>query len=152
MSDAAASPPSGGPWYRRGLRFRCLGVECGDCCSGKHGTGHVWVDEAEIEALARHLGLAVDDFTRRHVRLVGRRLALVEKPNLDCIFYEAGRGCTVYEARPRQCRAYPFWPDLLKTPRAWEAEKACCPGIEAEGAEIVDRAAIRGLLRIRSRP
>ena len=36
------------PWFREGLKFACTG--CGDCCTGE--PGYVWVNKAEIEAMA----------------------------------------------------------------------------------------------------
>ncbi len=53
---------------------------------------------------------------------------LREKANGDCVFYESGRGCTVYQARPRQCRTWPFWESNLRTPEDWERTKELCPG------------------------
>ena len=68
------------PWYAAGLRFQCTG--CGNCCTG--APGHVWVNQAEIEALAAHLGTTIDEFEARYVRPVGIRRSLVEFPNGDC--------------------------------------------------------------------
>lgn len=117
------------PWHAEGLPFACVGPSCGDCCSGRWGRGYVWVSVEEMERLAAHLGLTFDAFTRRHVRRVGDRYSLTEKLNLDCVFYEQERGCTVYQARPATCRAYPFWPRVLRSRETWEAEARHCPGI-----------------------
>jgi len=87
----------------------------------------VWVGRAEIEALARFLGLSVDDFGKRYLRKVGLRHSLIEKPNGDCVFYD--RGCTVYPARPAQCRSFPFWGENLKSRKAWDDVAAECPGM-----------------------
>ncbi|RMF38998.1 MAG: YkgJ family cysteine cluster protein [Planctomycetota bacterium] len=112
-------------WYRDGLRFEC--TQCGACCSGE--PGYVWVDAQEIEHLARHMNLAVDEFRRRFVRRVGGRYSLVEYPDGDCIFLDSEtKGCMVYAARPKQCRTWPFWPSNLKTVRDWEETCQACPG------------------------
>ena len=37
-------------------------------------------------------------------------------------------GCSVYDRRPTQCRAYPFWKALIPEDK-WNAEAARCPGI-----------------------
>ena len=111
------------PWYREGLQFTCTG--CGDCCTGN--PGYVWVGRAEIEALARFLGLSVDDFGKRYLRKVGSRHSLIEKPNGDCVFYD--RGCTVYPARPAPCRSFPFWGEYLECRKAGEDVAAECPGM-----------------------
>ncbi len=130
-------------WVERegGLSFTC--TRCGDCCRG--GPGYVWVGAEEIEALARHLGLDVSSFGRRYLRRVGGRLALTEKPNWDCVFWEEGRGCTVYPVRPAQCRTYPFWAEVVRSRAAWGEEAARCPGIAADGRRYAP-AEIRALL------
>lgn len=128
MSPSSAPDPSPpdptAPWYRDGLAFEC--TRCGACCTGS--PGFVWVDADEIERLAGHLGLTLDAFGRRYLRRVQGQLSLIEKPNFDCIFWEPGTGCTVYEARPTQCRTWPFWPENLATPAAWDGVRQVCPG------------------------
>ena len=57
------------------------------------------------------------------------RLALKEKSNFDCIFWNAG--CTVYHVRPLQCRAFPFWDTVVCSPEAWEIAGRGCSGINA---------------------
>ncbi len=85
------------PWFQKGLRFEC--TQCGDCCTG--APGYVWVNREEIEALAKDLEMAVDEFERRFVRRVGIRKSLVEYANGDCVFFDnRARKCTVYDARP----------------------------------------------------
>ncbi len=37
--------------------------------------------------------------------------------------------CSVYSARPAQCRSYPFWPSLLHSPESWQQEAGYCEGI-----------------------
>jgi uncharacterized protein len=113
------------PWFQDGLRFEC--TQCGDCCTGT--PGYVWVNEEEIGALAKHMGIAPDDFEARYVRRVGKRKSLVEFENGDCVFFDnQTRKCKVYEARPRQCRTWPFWDSNLRTPQAWKETCAVCPG------------------------
>jgi Fe-S-cluster containining protein len=112
-------------WFENGLRFDCTG--CGHCCTGSNG--YVWVEEAEIRELAAHVGLALDDFGRRFLRRVGTRYALLESQRDGaCVFLE-GTACRVYDARPRQCRSYPFWPANLATPADWQLTAARCEGI-----------------------
>jgi Fe-S-cluster containining protein len=54
-------------------------------------------------------------------------LSLKEKSNFDCVFWN--QGCTVYRARPAQCRTFPFWPVVLGSPEAWEIAATGCPGM-----------------------
>ena len=113
------------PWYHAGLRFTC--TQCGQCCTG--APGFVWVNEEEIAALARLSDLDVEAFEYRYVRRVGARKSLREFPNGDCVFFDGQtRRCSVYAARPRQCRTWPFWDSNLKTVEDWEHTCSVCPG------------------------
>jgi uncharacterized protein len=118
------NPGAEDPWYREGLSFTC--TKCGACCTG--APGYVWVVAEEIEALAGHRGLSVEEFGRQFVRRVGDRFSLVERPGGDCIFWDRAIGCTVYEARPIQCRTWPFWPENIESAESWEDVTSICPG------------------------
>jgi Fe-S-cluster containining protein len=115
------------PWYANGLRFECTG--CGGCCRARNGYDHVYLDLGEARALARHLGLSLRAFKRRYTRVLpgdGQlELAFVAGA---CPFL-AGTSCTVYAARPLQCRTWPFWPENLRQ-RTWQTEIApSTPGV-----------------------
>lgn len=113
------------PWFKDGLRFQCS--QCGDCCTG--APGHVWVNQEEIQNLSKQIGVDEDEFERKYVRRVGIRKSLVEFPNGDCVFFNGkARKCTVYEARPRQCRTWPFWQSNLRTEEDWRQTCEVCPG------------------------
>ena len=47
----------------------------------------------------------------------------------DCVFWTDG-GCSVYSARPLQCRTYPFWSHIVDSEEQWAREAAECPGID----------------------
>lgn len=135
------------PWYADGLRFGCTG--CGACCLIE---GHVWVDKEEIARLAEHLGLSLDDFGAKYLRRIGRRYSLTEIPfpgnptKKACVFWDGK--CTVYEARPRQCRTFPFWSENLESPEAWQEAADLSPGVNSgrlyQLGEIEDLAKGRG--------
>jgi Fe-S-cluster containining protein len=113
------------PWYKDGLRFKCTG--CGDCCTG--APGFVWVNNDEIAALAAEVGVDEEEFEDRYVRTIGVRKSLNELDNYDCVFLDGTtRKCTVYSARPRQCRTWPFWDSNVRTPENWAATCEVCPG------------------------
>ena len=113
------------PWFKDGLRFQC--TQCGDCCTG--APGYVWVNQEEIEALAREVKLEVDEFEKRYVRKVGVRKSLREYADGACVFFDTeARKCTVYGARPRQCKTWPFWESNVKTEKAWKQTCEVCPG------------------------
>ena len=113
------------PWFADGLRFECS--ECGDCCTG--APGYVWVNRDEIALLAEYLKMEVAEFEKEYVRKVGVRKSLIEYANGDCVFFDGQtRKCTVYEARPRQCRTWPFWQSNVSSPAAWQQTCEVCPG------------------------
>jgi len=114
---------------RNGLRFHCTG--CSDCCTG--APGYVWLSDVDIDALRMYFGgISIEEFACTYCRYVdvedGKALSLKEKAHYDCIFLENGR-CSVYEARPIQCRTYPFWEEILQTGETWSDESRYCPGI-----------------------
>ena len=126
-TDKSQAATADEPWYAGGLRFKCTG--CGDCCTG--GPGYVWVNQQEIDALARRLQMTPEAFEKQYVTRIGIRRSLKELRyrGYDCVFlHPETRRCTVYEDRPRQCRTWPFWDSNLKSPEAWEATCEACPG------------------------
>ncbi|MFO0837530.1 MAG: YkgJ family cysteine cluster protein [Phycisphaerae bacterium] len=126
---ATSTQNSGSPWYAAGLQFSC--TQCGNCCSGP--PGYVWLSPSDIAPLAALVGLSPDEFRARHVRQVGDRVSLYEKSDGDCEWLIRGPDgktrCGVYEARPVQCRTWPFWDSNLRTPRDWKGAARVCPGI-----------------------
>ena len=112
------------PWYRDGLRFRC--TRCGDCCTGE--PGNVWVTDEEIAAIAAFRGETIEEVRGLYTRQGHRGRSLREKENGDCVFFERGAGCTIYPARPAQCRTWPFWESNVASPDAWRQTCAVCPG------------------------
>jgi Fe-S-cluster containining protein len=112
------------PWYDAGLRFTC--TRCGNCCTGE--PGFVWVNDEEVAAIADLRGEPIEEFIAMYTRIAHRGRSLREKANGQCVFFEPGAGCTVYEARPRQCRTWPMWESNVKTPAAWERTRKVCPG------------------------
>ncbi len=112
------------PWYSEGLRFTC--TQCCDCCTG--APGYVWVTDAELEAIARHLGRPVAEVRDLHSRNARGKRTLREKGDGDCVFLDSRKGCTIYPVRPAQCRTWPFWESNLATPETWKSTCEECPG------------------------
>ena len=112
-------------WYREGLRFQCSG--CGGCCRGPGG--YVWLTVEEMEKIAARLKIPFKQFTRRYIRQVREKYALIDGPGDDCIFLNQQGRCDVYEERPEQCRTFPWWPENLVNRAAWEENYNECPGM-----------------------
>ncbi len=72
--------------------------------------GYVEVRRADIRRLAKHLGLTVREFEERHIVEVTRKGEKLIKSGYDtCQFLTEDRRCSVYSARPRDCREYICW-------------------------------------------
>jgi len=77
------------------------------CC---RMAGYVEVSRADIRRLAKFLGLTVRQFEERHIVEVTRKGEKLIKQDSDtCQFLGSDRKCTVYAARPKDCREYVCW-------------------------------------------
>ena len=109
-------------WFKDGLRFECQ--RCGRCCRGEPGA--VWVNTAEMGAIASFLGITPAVFARNYLKSINGRLSLLEYGNGACVMYEGG--CKIYGVRPGQCRTFPFWTSNLERMDDWEGLQNTCPG------------------------
>lgn len=112
-----------------GLNFSCK--KCGKCCGEQ--PGYVYLSKNDLTALCEHFKMTANDFIDKYCRWVNyynnsEALALKEKARYYCIFFQDG--CTVYKARPVQCRTYPFWPWIIESHGAWLKEKNECVGLD----------------------
>ena len=133
------------PFYTSGLRFSC--TRCSYCC--RKESGFVYLSEKDLIRLANDFQMDYTAFIEVWCRWVpftqGReRLSLKEKSNFDCIFWD--NQCSVYQARPLQCRVFPFWDSTLSSVEAWKVAGLGCPGINS--GELHPKETIEGFLRI----
>ena len=77
------------------------------CC---RTAGYVEVSRNDIRRLAKFLGLTVREFEARHIVERTRKGSKRIKSGFGtCQFLGDDRRCTVYPARPRDCRGYVCW-------------------------------------------
>lgn len=103
--------------------------------------------------MAEVLGVDEKTFRKRFAHRRFGRWTLNEikrgRGRYDCVFLRwdsEGRSlCSVYAARPTQCRTWPFWPGNLESPAAWDEAARGCPGMR-EGGNFVSVEKIRILL------
>lgn len=114
-------------FYEKGLRFECQGS--GNCCTSHGEFGYVFLTIEDRRRFAKHLGISTAAFTRKYCSSKDGVWHLNEDPkNPDCMFLKNKR-CSVYAARPTQCRTWPFWPEVMN-PKSWKSEVASfCPGV-----------------------
>lgn len=112
-------------FWQAGVRFECQGT--GKCCTSRGEYGYVYLTRADRRRLAEHLGMSTGELLKAHCEVTQGHIHLKD-PDRDCVFLSEKR-CTVYEARPTQCRTWPFWPENMNA-KVWTEEVAAmCPGI-----------------------
>lgn len=121
-------------WYDDGIQFECQGS--GRCCVSHGEYGYVYVTAADRKRMATLKGMTTAAFTKKFCQKAEGLFRLLDgpaenpkKPNVrPCVFLEAKR-CSIYEARPTQCRTWPFWPETMSA-KAWKKDVAAfCPGV-----------------------
>lgn len=106
------------------MRFECQ-AGCTKCCEQQ---GFVYLTEDDIRRLAEFLGLSTPAFESRYVYRTRNQRRLRVPRHAQCEFLKEG-GCSVHPAKPLQCRAFPFWPELVGSRKNWRETGAWCPGI-----------------------
>ncbi|MGE3975109.1 MAG: YkgJ family cysteine cluster protein [Bdellovibrionales bacterium] len=114
-------------WWSEGVRFECQGS--GKCCTSHGEYGFVYLTLKDRQRFAKHFKMTTAAFTKKYCDEQEGMYNLKENPqNPDCMFLKNKR-CSVYEARPTQCRTWPFWPEVM-SPKAWSEDVASfCPGV-----------------------
>ncbi|MGH9668115.1 MAG: YkgJ family cysteine cluster protein [Bryobacteraceae bacterium] len=120
------------------LRFACQ-PGCTRCCTQK---GFVYLTEQDVERAAQFLGISAAEFERRYVYRTKNQRRLRVPRQANCTFLTS-EGCSIHQAKPLQCRIFPFWPELLEDKREWKQTARWCPGIGK--GELVHIEAARGL-------
>lgn len=72
---------------------------------------YVYLNRADVEAIAAYLGLEIDEFYWKHCEVEDGWILLRQEPQ-RCRFLGAN-GCRIYPVRPKQCASWPFWSENL---------------------------------------
>lgn len=116
-------------WWADGIKFECQGS--GNCCLSRGEYGYVFLTRDDRKNMAEHLKLTLSEFTKKYCDRKNGIYHLKEEPEVrsECAFLVNGNRCGVYEARPIQCRTWPFWPEVMNA-KTWNKEvKTFCPGV-----------------------
>ncbi len=113
---------------RGGLRFGC--TQCGHCCTTRGEYAYVYVNAGEAEPLAATLGLSAEDFRERFTFVDEEGLRQLHTRDGHCTFLDPEtNACRVYEARPVQCRTFPFWPEYVRAGQWTREAREHCEGV-----------------------
>ena len=97
---------------------------CGDCCKGYGGT---YLTEADMLAIADHIGVSAERVQKDYTCKSGNRRVIAQGESGYCIFWD--KVCTIHPVKPRMCRRWPFIPGVLVDVANWHAMAASCPGM-----------------------
>lgn len=110
-------------FFSEGIRFFCQ--QCGHCCTGDPGL--IRVTEKEINLIAQFLKIEIQQFMNQYIRPIESGFTICEDDKGSCLFYQ--KGCTIYSARPEQCKTFPFWFKNIRSSEQWKKISQICPGI-----------------------
>ncbi|MEA3228838.1 MAG: YkgJ family cysteine cluster protein [Campylobacterota bacterium] len=100
----------------------------GRCCTGD--SGYIYLNRSEIEKISLLLGIPIKEFINQYLFKKMYKYSIKEivyNGSHECVFYDRdSNGCKIYDARPTQCKTFPFW-DYYKT--RVEELKLECPGV-----------------------
>ena len=113
---------------RSQLRFEC--TSCGKCCRVRGEYAFVYLNRQEEEALAGLLAITVRSFRRRHTWVDEEGFRQLIFRGDKCTFLDdVTQQCSVYQARPTQCRTFPFWGEMVNGSRFTKEASDLCEGI-----------------------
>jgi len=112
-------------FYKDGIKFECK--QCGNCCNI---SGYVFVFKEDINRILELTNFTMNDLQTTYLSTVDGYTVFRDKGTGACIFWDATiKGCKIYEARPTQCRTFPFWKTLLYNESKWKEGTKDCPGV-----------------------
>ena len=111
-----------------GIKFSCQ--SSGNCCVSRGNHGYVYLSKDDLNKLANFFNQNKNEFKKKYCKITNGFIHLKEfkKNKGNCLFLIKNR-CSVYRARPIQCRTWPFWNENMNA-KTWNKEIALfCPGV-----------------------
>jgi hypothetical protein len=105
----------------------------------------VYLSREDAERIAKHLDINLKQWLTENCRTSfdGRFVLQSDPGDGRCIYLTGEKSCSIYEVKPAQCSAFPFWRENLVSERSWEKTKALCPGIDHADAIIIHGESIK---------
>ena len=113
--------------FKKGIKFKCQGSS--NCCISRGSYGYVYLSKKDLVKIAKYFNISINLFKKKYCDYSDGYLHLKEiHSNGNCQFLDNKR-CTIYTARPTQCKTWPFWKENMNT-KKWNNEIIdFCPGI-----------------------
>ena len=114
-------------FFEKGINFKCQGSS--NCCVSRGSYGFVYLSNKDIKRIAKYFKLSIKLFKKKYCIKTNNYIHLKEiNQNGNCQFLE-NKKCSIYSARPTQCRTWPFWTENMNF-KKWNKEIInFCPGI-----------------------
>lgn len=90
--------------------------------------GEVYLAPSDLPRIAEYVGLDPASFEKLYCIRTRSQLRLRKPPDRQCHFHRDNK-CSIHAVKPVQCRAFPYWPELLEDATAWAEAAAYCPGM-----------------------
>ncbi len=118
-------------WEKEPVRFECE-PDCFKCCTKP---GVVYMDRKDVRDAAEYLQLSQKLFKSEFLKKEHDMWYIDVQEGNPCPFLTF-EGCAIHEAKPAQCRTYPFWRENMETPQHWELTAGFCPGINKGSLQL----------------
>ena len=111
----------------KGINFKCQGSS--NCCVSRGSYGYVYLTKNDLLRFSKYFKISTSLFKKKYCQYTDGFMHLKEvNKNGNCIFLK-NKKCTIYKARPTQCRTWPFWKENMNVKRWNNDIKKFCPGI-----------------------
>ena len=109
------------------LSFSC--EMCGHCCDG---SGGIVLGTKDLARLLTYFQMDEEPFLAKYTECASNKPRIIVGDDNYCYFFETGKGCTIHEARPDVCRAWPYFRGNLIDEFSFGMAKVDCPGISKD--------------------
>lgn len=99
---------------------------CGHCC---YGSGGIIVGTKDLSRLLTYFNMDENSFFEKYTKNINGKPCLIVGEDNFCFFFKKDKGCTIHEARPNVCRAWPYFRGNLIDGNSFEMAKEDCKGI-----------------------
>jgi Fe-S-cluster containining protein len=111
-------------WEKDNLRFECQS-DCFKCCLKP---GVIYFDTEDIRRVSKFFNCTSSELKSTYLEFEDDEWLINVEAHTPCPFL-GKQGCSIHEAKPKQCSTYPFWGEILGSRVSWKLESESCPGI-----------------------